>query len=193
MNRLYLNRVYLAGAMDRVPDGGVQWRQQITPWLNSRGIIVFDPTNKPCDIGIENAVTRKIRHDAKVEGDLSLLLADKEVRAVDLRMVDVTDFTIVNIDVNSHPCGTYEEIFWANREKKPVLIRCEQGKEHAPDWLFWTFPHEHIFGTWDDLKRYIDHVAFGEHVDRMKRWMFFKLEAITQAAINGYSDLRNGV
>ena len=193
MNRLYLNRVYLAGAMDRVPDGGVQWRQQITPWLNSRGIIVLEPTNKPCDIGVENAETRKYRQNAKAKGDLGPLLADKEVRSVDLRMVDITDFTIVNIDVNSHPCGTYEETFWGNREKKPILVRCEQGKYGAPDWLYRTLPQEHIFGTWDDLKRYIDHVAFGENVDRLKRWMFFKLEGITQAAIDGYSDMRNGV
>lgn len=193
MNRLYLNRVYLAGAMDRVPDGGVQWRQQITPWLVSRGVVVLDPTDKPCEIGVENAETRKFRHEAKVKGDLGPLLADKEVRAVDLRMVDISDFLIVNIDINSHPCGTYEEIFWANREKKPVLIRCEQGKYLCPDWLMWTFPECMIFGTWDDLKIYIDHVAFGKDVDRMKRWMFFDLEAATQAAINGYSDLRNGV
>lgn len=184
---------YLAGAMDRVPDGGIQWRQQITPWLNSRGIIVLDPTNKPCKIGIENPETRKKRHDAKVNGDYSLLLADKEVRAVDLRMVDKADFIIVNIDLESHPCGTYEEIFFANREKKPILIHCIQGKNLAPDWLFWTFPQENIFGTWDELKTYIDHIAFGTNPDRLKRWMFFDLEQVTQAAINGYADLRNGV
>ena len=192
-NRLYLSRTYLCGAMDREPDGGVQWRRKITPWLNSRGIIVMDPTDKPCDSGKENSVTRAIRQDAKHNGDFSLVIDDKEVRSVDLRMVDVTDFTIVNIDLNSHPCGTYEELFWANREKKPVLVRIEQGKTQAPDWLLWTLPHEHIFSNWEDMQTYIDHIAFGKDVDRMKRWIFFKFEAITQAAINGFADLRNGV
>lgn len=192
-NRLEMSRVYLAGAMDRVPDGGVQWRRKIAPWLNSRGIVVFDPTDKPCDIGVENPETRKLRHDAKVNGDLSLLHADKEVRQVDLRIVDISDFLIVNIDINSHPCGTYEELFSANREKKPVLIRCEQGKYGAPDWLYWTLPEQFFFGTWDELKAYVDHVAFGKNVDRLKRWVFFDLQKVTQAAVNGYADLRNGV
>lgn len=188
-NRLYMNRVYLAGAMDRVPDGGVQWREQITPWLNSRGIAVFNPVDKPCDIGREDAERRRIRHEAKMRGDYSILLEDKVVRSVDLRLVDISDFTIVNLDMESHPCGTYEESFWANREKKPVIWRVEQGKNHAPDWLWWTFPHEMIFSTWGEVKSYIDHIAFSsiEKVDRMKRWMFFDLEKATKPAIDGWS------
>jgi len=182
-----MNRTYLAGAMDRVPDGGTQWRDALTPWLESRGIIVFNPVDKPCDIGKENAETRKIRHEAKINGDLSKLLADKVVRGVDLRLVDISDFLIVNIDIESHPCGTYEELFWANREKKPILVRCEQGKLNAPDWLYWTIPHEMIFGTWDELKDYIDHIAFDDEVDRLRRWIFFDMSAITQRAIDGWN------
>lgn len=192
-NRLYLNRVYLAGQMDRIPDGGVQWRKDLTPWLNSRGIVVLDPTAKPVDIGLETAETRKIRQEGKHHGDFTALLEDKEVRSTDLRMVDISDFLIVKIDISTHASGTYEELYWANREKKPVLVMCEQGKNNVPDWLFWTIPHEHMFGSWDDLKLYIDHVAFAKEVDRKKRWIFFNLEEVTQAAINGFSDLRNGV
>lgn len=187
-HRLYLNRVYLAGAMDRVADGGVQWRENITPWLNSRGIIVLNPCDKPCDIGKETPETRAKRHAAKVNGDFSLLLADKVVRPVDLRMVDISDFLIVNIDNESHPCGTYEEVFWANREKKPIIIRCEQGKNNVPDWLFWTLPHEFFFDTWAQVYNYLDHVnsAPEAELDTMKRWIFFNLRGITQAAIDGF-------
>lgn len=188
MNRLFLNRVYLAGAMDRVPDGGTQWRDKLTPWLNSLGIVVLNPVDKPCDIGREDAATRKKRHDAKMLGDYSLLLADKEVRGVDLRLVDNTDFLIVNIDLDTHPCGTYEELFWANREKKPIIVRVEQGKNHGPDWLWWTIPHHMIFGTWDEVQKYIEHIAFDpiEKVDRSRRWIFFDWDKITQPAIEGW-------
>lgn len=181
-----MSRCYLAGAMDRVPDGGVQWRENITPWLNSRGIIVLNPVTKPCDIGCENAQTRKIRHEAKMKGDLQPLLNDKVVRGVDLRMVDISDFIIVNIDMESHPCGTYEEIFWANREKKPIIVRCAQGKLHAPDWLYWTIPHEMIFSEWSEIQTYLDHIAFDEKVDRLRRWIFFDFNDITKAATEGY-------
>lgn len=188
-NRLLLSRVYLAGAMDRVPDGGVQWREEITPWLNSRGIVVFNPVDKPCSIGQENAETRRIRHEAKMNGDYNPLLNDKVVRGVDLRICDIVDFLIVNLDLNVHPCGTYEELFWANREKKPIIVRVEQGKNYAPDWLWWTIPHEMIFSTWDEVKGYVDHIAFSkeEDIDRMKRWMFFDLDKVTEPALDGWN------
>lgn len=185
-NRLLLSRVYLAGAMDRVPDGGVQWRENITPWLNSRGIVVFNPIDKPCEIGRENAETRRIRHASKMKGDYGPLLADRVVRSVDLRLVDISDFIICNLNLETHPCGTYEETFLANREKKPVIWRIEQGKNHAPDWLWWTFPHEMIFSTWNEVKAYIDHIAFSENVDRMKRWVFFDLDKVTEPALEGW-------
>lgn len=174
--------------MDREPDGGVQWRENLTPWLNSRGVIVLNPCDKPCTIGVENTETRAARHEAKMNGDYSLLLADKIVRPVDLRMVDISDFLIVNIDMESHPCGTYEEITTANREKRPIIIRCEQGKNHLPDWLFWMMPHEFFFDTWEQVYNYLDHVDTADEaeLDSKKRWMFFDLDAPTRAAINGF-------
>lgn len=189
MGRLYLNRVYLAGPMDRATDGGLQWRQMLTPWLNSRGIVVFDPTNKPCDVGQETPETRQERRDARDRGDLSPMLADKVVRQIDLRMVDVTDFSIIHLDIDQKPCGTFEELFWANREKKPILVHNPTGKYHAPDWLYWTIPHEHIFGSWDEIKEYIDFINDSplERITTLKRWVFFDLEPIYNNAIEGFS------
>ena len=43
MNRIKNQRCYLAGAMDRVVDRGKGWRQEITPFLESLGIVVFNP------------------------------------------------------------------------------------------------------------------------------------------------------
>ena len=60
MNRLEGMRAYLAGAMDRVPDGGVGWRQEIHPTLKRFGIRVLDPCDKPInyasygEVGEEN-------------------------------------------------------------------------------------------------------------------------------------------
>ena len=38
MSKLKGMRTYLAGAMDRVPDGGTGWRNRITPMLKSLGV-----------------------------------------------------------------------------------------------------------------------------------------------------------
>jgi hypothetical protein len=179
INRLAGMRCYLCGAMDRVPDGGVQWRDDIIPFLQFKlGVVSFNPCDKPINIGLEDAENRNMRIRAKDKGEFGLVTAFKKTRHVDLRMVDVTDFMIVNIDMDIHACGTYEELSWANREKKPILVHCEQGKAKAPDWLFWTIPHQHIFSTWDEIKEYLLHVNNDVEVETYNRWMFFDYKRI---------------
>jgi hypothetical protein len=175
-NRLQGQRVYLAGAMDRVADRGNGWRDQITPFLEELNIIVFNPIKKPTILGQEDETTHKLKtklkHDHKY-GDLSQLM--KTIRSVDLRLVDISDFLIVNLDLDIHPCGTYEEIFWANRQKKPIIIHMVQGKQNAPDWLFGTIPHEMIFSSWDDIKDYLHSIHTNKEIVSYNRWYFFSV------------------
>ena len=96
----------------------------------------------------------------------------KEIRCVDLRLIDKSDFLIVNLDLDVHPCGSYEEIFTANRAKKPILICIKQGKKHIPDWLFGTIPHQMFFCNWNDLKNYLNHIDCDEFIESHKRWQF---------------------
>lgn len=177
MNKLRNQRCYLAGAMDRVPDRGGGWRNFITPILHQFGVQVFNPLSKPTNLGTEDELVvqkkKKLKSDGKFD-ELSLLM--REIRSVDLRMVDISDFLIVNLDLNTHPCGTLEEIFWANRQKKPILVRMEQGKANAPDWLFGTLPHEFIFDTWDSMINYLTLINQSSSIkDHNKRWCFFNI------------------
>ncbi len=177
MLKLTGHRVYLAGPMDRVSDRGVIWRKKITPPLKSMGLNVLDPLDKPTTAGSESTDTARYKKKLKNKKDydkLSSLM--REIRAVDLRMVDISDFLIVNLDLDIHPCGTYEEIFWANRQKKPILIHMVQGKAHAPDWIFGTIPHELIFDNWENLLYYITEVGSGKNIETFNRWCFFKYE-----------------
>ena len=96
----------------------------------------------------------------------------KIIRSVDLRLVDISDFLIVNLDLSIHPCGTYEEIFWANRQKKPIIIHLEQGKQFAPDWLFGTIPHQMIFSTWLEIRDYLHHIDSSKTIETFNRWYF---------------------
>jgi len=174
-NRLLNQRVYLAGAMDRVADRGNGWRDSITPFLHSLGIIVFNPIKKPTDIGKEDNEVHKHKVYLKKEqkyAELSSLM--KTIRSVDLRLVDISDFLIVNLDLDIHPCGTYEEIFWANRQKKPIIIHMVQGKNHAPDWLFGTIPHEMIFSSWNEVQDYLISINNSPIINTFNRWYFFK-------------------
>jgi len=173
-NRLHNQRVYLAGAMDRVADRGNGWRDNITPFLEDLNIVVFNPIKKPTIIGQEDDRTHKYKLKLKAEknyDELSQLM--KVIRSVDLRLVDISDFLIVNLDLDIHPCGTYEEIFWANRQKKPIIVHMVQGKQSAPDWLFGTIPHQMIFSSWADVKNYLLDINNKAEIINYNRWYFF--------------------
>lgn len=174
MNRLKNTRAYLCGSMDRSPDNGETWRRLIRYHLDDLGILWLDPTHKPIDIGTEDDESRRMRKENKQAGRYDLVEEEMlPIRNVDMRMVNVTDFLIVNIDIEVHACGTYFEFKQANDQDKPILVHVEQGKKQCPDWLLAEIPHEHIFDTWIDLRKYIRHVAHDKVVDHMGRWMFF--------------------
>ena len=167
-------RTYLAGAMDRVADGGVGWRNRISPILKSMGITVLNPCDKPVEVGLEDEGTRAEIEHLKFTKQYDKIRNDYGViRTLDLRCVDISDFIIASIDTNVHACGTYEEIAVANSQKKPVLIWCQQGKHNAPNWLFFMLPHQHIFGSLDALLEYLVNVDTGRDIKHYKRWFFF--------------------
>jgi len=176
LNRLKNQRVYLAGAMDRVPDRGVGWRSDITPFLEEMGVVVFNPIKKPSTEGREDSEIHdlkiKLKNEAKYD-ELSSLM--KTIRGVDLRLVDISDFLIVNLDLDHYACGTWEELYLCNRSKKPILIHIEQGKEHTPDWLFGAVPHQWFFTEWEDMKSYLLHINSDENIQHYNRWRFFNI------------------
>lgn len=162
--------------MDRVKDRGTGWRDNITPFLESLGAVVFNPIKKPTSVGIEDEETHKIKQRLKFQkkyDNLSVLM--KTIRSVDLRLVDISDFLVVNLDLDTHPCGTLEEIFLANRQKKPIIIHMVQGKQNAPDWLFGTIPHQMIFSSWNEIKEYLNYINSSETINDHKRWYFFDI------------------
>ncbi len=174
MNRLKRTRCYLIGGMDRAADAGVGWRRRTKAELADLEIDFFDPTRKPIDVGVEDDDSRRLRRMAKQRGHFDLVRAEmKPIRGVDLRMVDTSDFDICHLDLETYAFGTVEEITLANRQKKPILVHMEGGKDQAPDWLFAMIPHELIFGTWDELYAYVRHIAHDELIDTLGRWYFF--------------------
>lgn len=181
MNRLRGMRCYLIGAMDRVPDGGAPWRDNISCFLRGMDIIVLNPCDKPITIGYEKPEDRDRINDLKRNGRYDEVAEEiRLLRVVDLRMVDMSDFIICNLDISVHATGTYEEMFWANRLKRPILIHCEQGKSNVPNWLFGVLPHEFFFSNWSELQEYILNVNSSvETPKHYKRWMFFDYNRLT--------------
>jgi len=166
MNRLAYTRAYLGGPMDLAPDAGVGWRRQIRNTHDDLKIVWLDPTAKPTSVGVEDDESRERRRQAKLHGRYDEVTKDiHQIRRCDLRMVDICD--------NIPACGTLEELFLANRQKKPILVHVEQGKCAASDWLFATIPHQLIFDNWEAVGDYIHHIAHDPVIETLNRWMFF--------------------
>jgi nucleoside 2-deoxyribosyltransferase len=116
----------------------------------------------------------------------------KEIRNVDLRMVDISDFIIANIDLDVHACGTYEEITTANRQKKPIIVRMKQGKSETPDWLLGMLgsSHDMIFNTWEQITDYLKSIngcseSSVQNLNHHGRWVFFDLRSLYDKILNG--------
>lgn len=171
-------RVYLAGPIDRCPNEGRSWRDSISSFLTNLGVVVLNPLNKPTEIAKEDEQSRKHRKHLKSKENYDQLRQEmKIIRNVDLRMVDISDFLIVHLDLDIFACGTIEEITLANRQKKPIILHMKQGKHNVPDWLFGMIPHQTMFSTWTDIQNYLLSIHSGtesrqEHLDR---WYFFNL------------------
>ncbi len=166
--------VYLIGAIDRAEDLGSTWRSQIQKMLRRKfHCNVYNPLEKPIDTGVEGEEARKYNRGLKITGKYDEFSKRvRTIRCVDLRMVDKSDFIICYIDMDIPMCGTIEELTTANRQKKPVIVFCKQGKINIPDWLFGMLPHDMFFDTIEEVIEYLKKVnaGFGNHTDR---WMFF--------------------
>jgi hypothetical protein len=175
INNLKNTRTYLVGAMDRVSDGGIGWRQTITPILKNMNVMVLDPCHKPINGVKEDFNTRSKIEEYKKSGQFHRIKAEYSViRNADLRCVDISDFIIAQIDMDVHACGSYEEIVTANRQKKPVLVWCKQGKSEAPNWLFFMLPHEHIFSSMEEVIDYLQSINQCKDTSSLKRWFFLE-------------------
>lgn len=176
MGRLDKHLVYLSSGMDRVPDGGVAWRNWITPILQKRGIGVFNPCDKPIVYATEDENTRTHINQFKQNQDYeSVRQIMKPICHADLNMVDNSHFLIVYLDTEIHLGGTIHELSLAIMQRTPTLIMCEQGISGIPNWWFGVVPHQTMFGDWDSLLEYVRHVDEDpiEEVDTLGRWIFY--------------------
>lgn len=178
LNRLHGTRCYLSGAMEFTKDVGVQWRKLIKKRLEGRGIIWLDPTDKPIELPFDDTDEGYLKHiqAARERGDFDLIARDaKLARHVDLRLCDMADHLIVNLDLDVYTVGTWEEVVTSNRAKKPIIVRVKQGKKRAPFWLLGMIPHEMIFSDWDEIVKYLDYIDTDKNLETFNRWLFFNI------------------
>jgi len=182
LNRLNGLGVYLSGGIDFSSDKGKGWREEITPFLENKGIKVFNPLNHHKTFHIKediDTVKRPYMQKLLAEGKFDELQGEmRELCHLDLRAIDLASFMIVSYDTSIHLCGTVEEISIASKQVKPVLLMCKNGKKKLPSWLYGRLQHEYFFDTWDEVKAYLTRIDSDPNyqftkVD-LKRWLFFE-------------------
>lgn len=169
---------FLSGPIDRVSDDGVQWRNYIKEQAAERdlGLNFFDPCDKPeglgSEIGIEKNKVRDLLQEGKWEEAQDFV---KIFRRYDLRGVDTSDFLIVKVDMAVHMCGTYDELFTAEREQKPILVIMGTGQKKLdiPTWLIAFIRPDEIFETEDECLDYLEKLNKGE-LEFDRRWVPIK-------------------
>lgn len=189
MNRLKLMRFYLVGPMDHDREGGRGWREDMGEWLFSRKALPLNPYYKPVTKDHEEAFEDDdnyvIRSEAIKNGDFELASElMKPVIETDLRMVDHSDAIICNMDLDKRPCGTWDELFTAAGQNKPVIVHAEQGVKQLPPWMFGRFKHQMFFNTWNEIKNYLDYIDKDPKPDRLGKWRFFDYEPLVLKALD---------
>ena len=159
-NNLAGARCYLAGAIEKTGDYGIEWRDCIKRGLAHLRIHWLDPCDKPIDYARETPETSKLLLDDRLHGRVSLVKDRMDpVRAVDLRMVDISDFIIVNLLPGEPTFGTHEEVQRASSQNKPVIIRIDGGLKATPFWWYSQLDHKLFFDTWLNVRRYLGCIA----------------------------------
>ena len=81
--------------MENCSDNGAQWRARLRPFLKSLGIKIFDPTDKPINIGSEKLEDRNYHQLLRRHLDYEVMAeVSKIIRDVDFRMVNIVDFLV---------------------------------------------------------------------------------------------------
>ena len=184
-NRLRGAACYLAGPMTECADLGIGWRESIIPELKAMGVVVLDPTNKPIDIGREDAAAREQFAAMRREGDLEgVRQFMKVIRRVDLRCVDLSSFIIVRLD-GTPTMGTFEEIAMGVREQKPVLIWLDgqYNLANVNAWLLSQVPLAHVFESRDQLLSHLHNINESAEHPTDRRWMLFNFVDLYKEAL----------
>jgi hypothetical protein len=162
MGLLKSSRAYLSGAMDYAPDHGIGWRRKFIELTKHLEIGIIDPTNKPIpctsELGPERQTMEILRSQGRWDELRSFV---KRFRREDLRFCDIADFLVVGIDPTIHTVGTYDEVFTAERQKKPLLCIIEGGKKRLPYWDFAVFRTNEIFESVEECVGYLDGIDNG--------------------------------
>jgi Fe-S cluster biogenesis protein NfuA len=176
LGTLNRTRCYLVGSMEF--SNGQPWRNYVKEHLKETGIIFFDPYHKPFISSIEedDEARKDFKNWMQEEQYDKMAKFMRMIRADDLRLCDLSDFFIVQINPQVASWGSAEELTTINRQKKPVFIFIEGGKNKCPIWIMGMIPHKYIYNNVDEILEVINNIHSGAKEIDSDRWHLLKTE-----------------
>lgn len=163
MNYLKNKSCYLCGPISLDENDGVLWRDKITPKLEEMGVIVRDPCKKTehGEIGSDKAYFSSLIKERKFK---QVKEEFYRVAKSDLRMVDLSDFLIVEYVPSIPTVGTWHEIVVATHiQHKPVLVHCsEENLDKLNPWLLTLIKDFWLFTSWEQMLDYLSIINSGK-------------------------------
>ena len=157
-------KFYLSGPIEFVREN---WRDSVIKQLKDDFCVdVYDPFSDPKQQWVEKIAEAKFNKNYQAIQDI----AKKFVRK-DLGMVDRSDGLIAYLPYKIPTIGTHHEVINSINAKKPTLLVCPQGKENVPVWYYGICKIDHMFGSWDELFKFLHEVNQGLHQNDDK-WSF---------------------
>jgi hypothetical protein len=171
---LYKTKGYLVGGMQYCE--GRAWRESVKKELDPLGIVCLDPYCKPFVVDVdESETTTQSALELMAAGEYDKVAARmKTVRGYDLSMVDRSDFIICYLDPKVPTAGTYEELYWSVRLKRPIFLVIEGGKSKTPLWIMGALPHKYIYNNLVEVVEVIKRINSGEKKMDSERWRLLK-------------------
>lgn len=166
---------YLCGPMDRAKDNGTEWREYFIEQTTDLDLKIINPCDKPSNCAQEISKTgeRKVDRLKRLRRWSDLKKFVNRFRHEDLRFVDIADFVVIYIDIDVHICGSYDEVFNAERQKKPCLAIVNGGLPNLPNWMFDVFNLHEVFDNVDKCVNYLKKIDRGD-VKLDKRWVLIR-------------------
>ena len=158
--------VYLSAPIEH-DIGKNDWKLEAKKILKEEfGLNVFDPS---ADI---NQHWVPVIKEAREKNDYETMTKiAKNFLRKDLCLVDRADFLIAYLPYMVPTVGTCHEIINSVNSKKVTLLICPESKAKIPIWYYGFVPHSCMFGSWEDLYKYLREVDAGLHKDN-SRWHY---------------------
>ncbi|MGH9425949.1 MAG: hypothetical protein ACRD2L_06575 [Terriglobia bacterium] len=132
---------YLCGSIQDVKDGGVYWRDKVTPKLQAMGITVLDPCKSECNEAFGTTIKESREQIRKFKRAGNFEAFDEHMARVirdDLRQVNECNFMIVYWNQDYRHGGTTHEIVEAWQKHIPIYCvnyDALTGDKEMNDWI----------------------------------------------------------